>query len=328
MRIIVTSDLHFDDNPRDAYRFKFMDWLIESIHEHQVDCLLLLGDLTQSKDNHGAWLVNKFSDWMRKLGDACDVYVLKGNHDYVSEDVPFFKFFNHLSHVAWINSPSNISLGEFQCLFLPHTNNYKKDWEKFLGKHYAFIFAHQTFEGANVGPRKLEGIPLSIFKKNQRIISGDIHVPQDIGNLTYVGAPYTVNFGDDYQGRVLLISSPDKIESIEYHGAQKRLIEINSFRSSADIIERAKLKKGDLLKLRIKVKPDQYDRWEAIRSDIRDWSAKHGYSVEIIQPVMEMQPRTVIHQQDAQSDEAYVQAFAARADIPKETLSVGLNLLK
>src|SRR5205814_1607714 len=101
------------------------------------------------------------------------------------------------------------------CLFLPHTNNYKRDWKGLDFSKYQWIFAHNTFQGANIGPRRLEGIPTSIFPRNAKVISGDIHVPQHFGPIEYVGAPYRIDFGDDYEPRVLFLSTKDEKRCIE-----------------------------------------------------------------------------------------------------------------
>ncbi len=320
MTILVTADWHLNDLPRDAYRHKFMEWLIDQVKLLRITKVIVLGDLTEEKTNHGAWLVNAISQYINDISMEADVIILTGNHDYVSEDVPFFEFTKHMEHVWWINRPTLRD----ECLFLPHTNNYKKaNWP--LKDKYDFIFSHQTFQGADVGARKLDGIPLSIFRKDARIISGDIHVPQTIGNLTYVGAPYHVDFGDNYQGRVLLIDG-DKVKSIPYDGPQKRLIEVKSF-SDIKSLGKTGARKGDILKFRINVKQSQYDEWDAIKTDIRRWGDDNGYNIEIVQPAVQMLPKTQIKQSSAKDDKALLEAFVKRVDAPKETLNTGMGML-
>ena len=324
MTILVTGDIHLNDLPRDSYRHKFMEWLIEQCRKLKIEKIILLGDICEEKDHHGAWIVNQVVDYIDQLSQHSDVLILRGNHDYISEDVPFFKFTDALRNVRWINQPllTNLSCGI--SLFLPHTNNYKKaNWP--LKQKCDFVFAHQTFQGADVGARKLDGIPLSIFRKDARIISGDIHVPQTIGNLTYVGAPYTVDFGDNYKGRVLLIDG-DKVKSIPYDGPQKRLIEVKSF-SDIKSLEKTGARKGDILKFRINVKQAQYDEWDAIKTDIRRWGDENGYNIEIVQPAVQMLPRTQIKQSSVKDDKALLEAFVKRVDASKETLATGLRIL-
>jgi len=329
MTVLVTADLHMSDNTRDSYRFIFMDWLVATVRKRKdITLVIILGDLTDDKDRHSAFLTNKIADYIRLIADECDVIVLKGNHDYLIEDSPFFQFLGHIQNVKWINKPTRIEADIGKCMFLPHTKDYEKEWETSITKRDAWIFAHQTFEGANIGTRRLEGIPLSIFPKDVRIISGDIHVPQTIGPLTYVGAPYHVDFGDNYDSRVLLIDG-DKITSLPYTGPQKRLIELTSLSESniAKQVEKSGARKGDLVKFRINLKTDEYDNWASTKDGIKLWAEKRGYAVETIQPVVDMRPGTY-RKTDARTDTEIVIAFGKRANVSKELLNTGLKLIQ
>lgn len=324
MSILVTGDIHLSENPRDAYRFKFLDWLLEQVKKRNVDHLIILGDITDNKDRHDAWLTNEIAHYIHSLAKIVPVTILTGNHDYLIADLPFFEFLGRIDNVLWITKPREAGRGD--CLFLPHTRNYKKDWPNWLEyKTHDWIFTHQTFQGANVGSRTLDGIPLSVFPKGSRVISGDIHVPQTIGPVTYVGAPYHVNFGDDYEGRVLLIDG-DKLTSIKYNGPQKRLVEIqHGYDISRD--EQA-LNKGDIIKVRVKLASDEYDRWATIRSEIKEWADKQGYILETIQPIVDRAAPKSYKKIDAVSDTELVKTYAKRANLSKQTLSTGLKILE
>jgi UDP-2,3-diacylglucosamine pyrophosphatase LpxH len=78
MSAIITADTHWNDNPREEFRWGLIDWLCEQ----QADELLILGDLTVAKNNHPAQVVNRLVDGFTKLSNHYQmVYVLKGNHD-------------------------------------------------------------------------------------------------------------------------------------------------------------------------------------------------------------------------------------------------------
>jgi hypothetical protein len=139
--------------------------------------------------------------------------------------------------------------------------------------------------------------------------------------LTYVGAPYTVDFGDNYQARVLLIDG-GKVTSIPYEGPQKRLVECGS----TPPLNVKQFNDGDLLKIRVKLERREYDQWAEIREETRRiWTAR-GYVVETIQPVMETRLLSY-HKRDSRTDEELVRAFATRASVSKGTLLTGLKLL-
>lgn len=321
---LLTGDLHLSSNPRDAYRFKFMKWLAQYIEQRHISTLILLGDLTMEKDRHDAWLVNEIADWMKRLAEVTHLHMLKGNHDYLVEHEPFFQFLDHINRIRYYNEPVAHGPG---ALFLPHTRDYKKEWAKFIKSKFEgfkFVFAHQTFEGANVGARRMDGIPTSIFAPKVQVFSGDIHVPQTTGPITYTGAPYTVNFGDNYQGRVILLDQDTgKTESIPYKGPQKRLVENNG------VVFTGKINKGDIVKLRSSMDSEAYNNWKDTREDLKKWVEKKGGVVHTIQPVVTTNRKKVTYKKiDPETDLQLVKTFAKKASASQSTLDVGLNILK
>ena len=95
MNSLVTGDWHFSDNPRDDYRHAYMKKLMRLIKRKKVNNLIVLGDLTEEKDRHSAWLVNQVVLHFAELSQLCKIYILRGNHDYVDPDTPFFSFLGH-----------------------------------------------------------------------------------------------------------------------------------------------------------------------------------------------------------------------------------------
>jgi len=73
------------------------------------------------------------------------------------------------------------------------------------------VMCHQTFDGAiaETGVR-LNGLSTGTLAaaKPLLVLAGDVHRPQHQGIVHYVGAPYHVRFGDDFEPRVLLTERP------------------------------------------------------------------------------------------------------------------------
>lgn len=329
MTTLVTADLHLSDNPRDAYRLAFMDRLPDMLEEHDATRLLVLGDLTEAKDGHKAWLVNEIVDRFAALAALVDVVILKGNHDYLREDVPFYRFLGHLSRVRWINVPTSLRLrGLGRCLFIPHTTNWPDDLE---AKDADWIFCHQTFDGADAGHgRSLPGISHEAFPRGSRVVAGDVHVPQKIGPVTYAGAPCLVDFGDDYDPRVLILDG-NKMRSVPYEGPQKRLVSISS-EDVEDHLESALpgLNAGDVVKVRVDATPDQMIDRAAVRRAVREWGDEVGvniYATQIVAPRDSGSPENrKVRQQ--RSDEQLVRAYAKKMDAGSGVLKVGLKLVE
>ncbi|HEJ7945780.1 TPA: exonuclease subunit SbcD [Serratia liquefaciens] len=88
MRLIHTSDWHlgqyFFTKSRAAEHQAFLRWLIEQIEQHQVDALIVAGDLfdTGSPPSYARELYNRFVVELQRTG--CQLVVLGGNHDSVA----------------------------------------------------------------------------------------------------------------------------------------------------------------------------------------------------------------------------------------------------
>jgi exonuclease SbcD len=88
MRILHTSDWHlgqhFMGKTRQAEHQAFCAWLIERVREHQVDALLIAGDIfdTGAPPSYAREQYNRFIVELRATG--CELVVLGGNHDSVA----------------------------------------------------------------------------------------------------------------------------------------------------------------------------------------------------------------------------------------------------
>ncbi|MBK5072863.1 exonuclease subunit SbcD [Budviciaceae bacterium CWB-B4] len=88
MRIIHTSDWHlgqyFFTKSRAAEHAEFLRWLTEKVTEHQVDAIIVAGDVfdTTSPPSYARELYNQFIVGLQPTG--CQLVVLGGNHDSVA----------------------------------------------------------------------------------------------------------------------------------------------------------------------------------------------------------------------------------------------------
>lgn len=329
MTTLVTADLHLAENPRDAYRFSFFDQLPALAAEHKADRVLILGDITEAKDGHHAALVNRVVDGFAALAKVAQVYVLMGNHDYVAIDVPFYRFLRHLQGVRWISNPTSLQLrGLGDCMFIPHTST-PQDIPRLVDGGYNWIFMHQTVDGASGGNRKLSGWK-HCFDPRARVISGDVHVPQKIGPVTYVGSPYTVDFGDDFEPRVLLLDGT-KMRSIPVAGPQKVLITTKDATKLTWAGPRALTSPGDIVKVRIELPTgSEMSRAEA-RARARDWAATAGvqlYSVQVVEPEAAQASKIVARDRPRAGDPELVRAYVKKMGKGETTAAAGLKIVE
>lgn len=318
---LITSDLQFTDDPRDSYRFGVRDTISRMLQQFDVEWLYILGDLTEAKDQHPASLVNTITDTIREWTRHTQVLILQGNHDYLDIAHPFFEFLKNFGGVKWVRHPYRTTKGDW---LLPHTRHYKRDWKDL--DLYGQVYAHNIFEGTKAGNgHVLDGIPLNVFDQHASVISGDVHEPQSFGCITYVGSPYTCDFGDDYDPRVLLVDDKGKMKSIPVPGPQKRLVECVAGQRLLDW----KAGAGDILKIRVTLKTKHVERWDEIKGSIRLWGAKHGYLIHSIEPIVEYQPQrgTEDQQFSRKTDAEYIREYAARRDLDEVLTKTGLAYL-
>lgn len=323
-RILVTSDWHLSANPRDYYRHEFQPTLLALIDRYEVDELIVLGDITEAKGEHSAWLVNRVAKYVSNLADKCHVTIVRGNHDGYTPDEPFFAFLNHQPEVWWINGVSHSG----SLLFLAHTTDYQRDWADIDWDIYQWVFTHNTFKGTEIGPgQTLDGIPVEALH-GIPTISGDVHIPQKIsGPVYYTGAPYTVDFGDNYQPRVLLIND-GSLKSIRVSGRQKRLVEVRSVEGLAKV---KGANPGDILKVRVQLSPADHARWPEMQKAVRQWGVDNGYQVHTVVPlVVEGQRHTMTERKTRpqQDDKTLVTEYAKVRGIAAPTVQVGLELIE
>lgn len=236
MKLLV-SDLHLTDSPNETYRWKIFDEIRNQLEKRDITEIIFLGDLTDKKDKHSSWLVNRIVEEIiltSTLYAPVTMYFLKGNHDYIDEKNPFFAFLSKLEGVCFISKPTMFGNN----FFIPHIHNPTKEYFIDLIKNGvdadSYVFLHQPFLGAKINEKyELENCidAIDIFKELKgRVFSGDIHIPQVLGNITYVGAPYPLHYGDEYEGRFILIEPLTKgfiTTNIPIHSIKKHFITLS-----------------------------------------------------------------------------------------------------
>lgn len=270
VKFFVTSDLHFTDRERDSYRWNLFPWLEKKLLQRGCRNLFVLGDLTEHKDHHSSKLVNRIVMEFRKLQKAtgASIRFLKGNHDYVDPACPFFSFLSDPKcSLSFYTEPAVLERksGE-KLVFLPHSRTPSVEWEEVKAKDADFVFCHQTLVGAETenGFKMPEGLAptlLRAFFPKALIISGDIHVPQNIGPLFhYVGAPYPIHFGDSFSPRVLYWNG-ESLVSILHPTLKRKTLKL--YHPSE--LSKHGLEAGDQVRIQIFLSKENFESWESYR---------------------------------------------------------------
>lgn len=331
MKCLLTSDWHLTDNPRDEYRHQWQTELRKLIKENGVEDVLILGDLCEEKDRHSAVLVNRVVGHIHQLAKLCKVTILMGNHDYAQVGNPFWAFLNTIDSVKFYNQIENWPEPD-SLLFLPHTRDWKKDWNLLDLHRYKLIFAHNTFEGADAGHGiKLSGIPTNIFADDAVVYAGDIHVPQTLGPVTYIGSPYTINFGDAFQPRVILLEGKT-VTPIPCQGPQKMVAEADYKDGSLAFTKSSivNIVSGDIVQVRVFLHREDYPRWHEIVEEAHAWGKEKDVTVFQVRPeVVDGKVGTAKNRRtmSARSDKEVFENYTKRMKIDAETVVAGEKLL-
>lgn len=275
MNSLLISDLHLSNNPRDVYRWKLFTWLRDAIPKHSVKYLFILGDLCEEKDRHPAQLVNRVVDELfltyRQTG-LTTVYILRGNHDGIDPNTSYFKFLGKYPSIQFIETPFATPFCDREVLMLPHTTNPKAAWEHVEFHLADYVFMHATIRGAvSESGMQLDGIPPGLLATARRakIYSGDVHVPQKVKSgrveVEYIGAPYPVRFGDNFEPRAILIEKFRTSRSLAIPSIQRQTITITPKNTEIPL---KTLNSGDQVKIRIQLTPSEYGDWAKLKRQV------------------------------------------------------------
>ena len=299
---VLCSDLHLTDNPADEYRFGLFPFLIECA-ENDLPAkgerrLFILGDLTQNKDRHSAKLVNRIADSLCSLimfGAYTEIIILRGNHDGVDDSVAYFDFLNYVPRIRVITKPCIEVIDGKRVALLPHTRKPKEDWALIEFTEAQYIFMHATAEGAIAeSGTALTGDQNIKFLNdyNAKIYSGDVHVPQRCGAITYVGAPYHIRSGDDFNGRVIVIEHGIVSKTTEWHYSTLHKPKLTVGTKGIPVFGSG-VRAGDQLSVVVSLKQEEVHQFQAVNDKVRAWCDQHkvtltGVELKIDKPKLRL----------------------------------------
>lgn len=325
---LLVGDLHLAEGARNEYRFRVFDQIEKFCEKTPVARIILLGDLCDAKDRHTGALVNRIVASIAHLVDHAPVFLLAGNHDAVDASTPFFSFLDYLPGVTYYSSPAIISLAGKTCAVLPHSRRPHEDWKHLDLSRASYAFAHITLSGAigENGQPLASSITSGFFAiEDLRTYSGDVHVPQKVGKVTYVGSPHPVHFGDAFKPRLLYLDDKERERSIPLEGVQRVMLDISTPRE----IERAAVHEGDQVKVRLHLEETDVGRWHALRKKIVSLCAQR--KLDLVQVLLVRRPgkaakktKGAVHFDPVDTLEAYCE----QRDLPSEYRKQGVAALR
>lgn len=319
---LLTADLHLTDSPADEYRWSLFEWL----HTQYWDELWILGDMTDRKDRHSAILVNRIVDVLRGL--VKPVHIVKGNHDCVDPANPFFRFLDHFRPQIHYHTDPTI----FKNLaILPFYPSIDRPWERWpvgwpVAKQAIF---HGTVTGAKAeNGQLLSGVPPEAFKQYRKVWAGDIHVPQQVGNVEYVGAPYHIHFGDTFTPRLVCLTDWENPVDLHFTAPIQKLLQVIT--SQQDVKELEKLPTGTQVKVRIVLPPERAADWHLLRAAVEQIAhANHLnlHGIELVTDKAIGSTQGAIEQRANKTDNEIVHEYGKLEKLSDSTIEVGEAML-
>lgn len=331
---LLISDLHLTSAERDEYRWRIFQQVFEFSKQKNVERLFILGDLTNEKDGHPATLVNRIVDELcRVLKTIPEVVVLRGNHDGIDPSWPYFAFLNKIGGLAFVVEPKVMTIDKRKVLLLPHSRNPTEDWRdlKSTINLADYILMHNTVSGAvaETGVQLRTEIPADIFAETgARIYSGDVHVPQKIANVRYVGSPYHVRFGDSFEPRMVYLDENEKQKTQLLTNVKKVTIDAYSVAEAEAALD-AHAHEEIHVKIRLHLKAVDIGRWHEARSELAKACKKRELKVAVLELVKHQPESSKITKLEGRmSDPVKVlDVFVASEGIDSASVKLGRDLL-
>lgn len=192
----LIGDLHATKGNKDKVQ-KLLN-LVESIGKKTV----FLGDQLDKRGYVEIECLNLLFNYFKN--SKLEHIVLVGNHCLASLNGSdhSMETLKQLKNVTVVDKP----YFEGKSLFIPYyhnTEDFKKAIEPYNLAHY--LFMHQGVSGCDYGNGFIAENELDIkeLKKFHRVISGHFHKFQQVDNLTYLGTPFSHNFGESNQDKYI-----------------------------------------------------------------------------------------------------------------------------
>lgn len=208
---VLISDIHFSVSTLELASASLRQALVKA-HSLGVE-VIIAGDLLDSKAIIRAECANRLLEILKPRYYIPKVTIITGNHDLLNEKGPETAL-SFLAEYCTIISRHNIIVSrDKERLLLPYINEplrIPQLLEENL-KPGGLLICHQGVQTAYMGhyTQDRTSLPKEAFK-DYRVISGHYHKAQtiqcgevkanNVGLFSYIGNPYTLNFGEAQDG--------------------------------------------------------------------------------------------------------------------------------
>lgn len=256
--VLTIGDPHFKlDNIPEVEMF--IDRMENLVKEKEPDIIVCLGDLLHTHERLHTIALNKAYEFIEKMSQLCKIYVIVGNHDYISNRE--FLTNNHWmngmkkwNNVTIVDKVIKQTVNEEEFIFLPYVppGRFIEALDTIDGADWnnaSCIFAHQEFAGCKMGAiTSIEGD--NWLESYPKVVSGHIHsrqIPQS--NIYYPGSAMQHAFGESEKNIIAYLTFNNKRyekEEVDLLLPRKKIIymnveDIDEYNIEEDIEDKIKL---------------------------------------------------------------------------------------
>lgn len=227
MSFLVTADLQAEWSNLDLCE-QAWDEMLHICRKRKIKTIVFCGD---GKEAYDPVSIRVIKWWQRAIRRALDfgvrVLYLRGNHDRIATYSIAGDWLSIMRHAGaqTFSHPGVVDNGDCRLFMLPYASvKQTKKWVKELLKHKPdrrkdVLFFHCNLLEARYSQYgKHSDSNLSIddlcHGSYRFVIGGDIHLPQKIENVYYVGSPFCNDWGEVNQRKRYLVMGSSELQSI------------------------------------------------------------------------------------------------------------------
>lgn len=210
----MISDIHFGCRGNSEKYISlietfFLTTLKKAIDDNNITDVRILGDLF---DNRNTINVRTMNSAMKVFRWYCDKMpnvkfkILLGNHDiyyHNRTDINSIECLRHLENIEIIDSLEIETIANKKIVMVPWLILESDTYNKFMGlangtQKYDLLLGHFEARGFEVVPgvEDTDGLESGVFSNFKKVFSGHYHLRDTRGNMSYLGCPYQLTWGD------------------------------------------------------------------------------------------------------------------------------------
>lgn len=188
------------------YRKFYEDVFFKEIDKHNIKTVLHLGDLVHRRKYINFVTANYVRDLFINpvLERDIDLHIITGNHDCYYRNTNRIngidQLFRETKVSIYMNEPVELTFDKVKFLLCPWIaeDNNKVSLEKINTTDASIVAGHFDIKGFEMyrGAVSEHGFDASMFSRFNYVWSGHYHHKSSSNNISYLGAPYEMTWGD------------------------------------------------------------------------------------------------------------------------------------